>query len=83
MCLKGRSLMDTEDFTYKSFMNYLLFAPTLLTGPPLTYKNFISFQSFPTTKQPHIFKFIFLLLCFELYQHYCPVIELNSDQSFL
>jgi D-alanyl-lipoteichoic acid acyltransferase DltB (MBOAT superfamily) len=76
-------LKDTDDFSFKSFMNYILFAPTLLTGPPLSYKNFISFIKMPTTKKPEIIKLLLLLASFELFQHYCPVISLNSEQSFV
>lgn len=82
-CLKGRNLIDCQDYGFKNYMNYALFAPTLLTGPPLSYKSFVSFKHMPTTKKPELKKLIFLLISFEIFQHYCPVIDLNSSQSFV
>jgi protein-cysteine N-palmitoyltransferase HHAT len=66
-----------------NYLNFILFAPTFLAGPPLGYKNFLSFRSMPSSKRPEIFKFILLLISFELYQHFFPVMNFSHETSLI
>jgi D-alanyl-lipoteichoic acid acyltransferase DltB (MBOAT superfamily) len=63
-CLKGRNYLEPENYGFLNFFNYILFAPTLLAGPPISYKNYISFQKNPSSKSSNFQNFFFILLSF-------------------
>lgn len=63
-CIKGRNFMEPDNYGLLNYMNYILFVPTILTGPPLSFKNFISFKQTPSTKQPDFLRCTFLFLSF-------------------
>jgi D-alanyl-lipoteichoic acid acyltransferase DltB (MBOAT superfamily) len=61
----------------------MLFAPTCLAGPPISYTSFFSFDSLPTEKSPPYIRTLALIIFFEVYSHFYPVITPNKNQSLL
>ena len=75
--------MDPDSYGWLNYWNYILFPPTFLAGPPISFKNFISFKKVPSKKQPGYLHFILLICSFELFQHYLPVIPISTEQSLI
>jgi len=61
----------------------MLFAPTILAGPPISFNSFFSFTSHPTHKQPPYLRTLLLLIFFEVYLHFYPIIPPQPSQSLL
>ena len=57
----------------------------MLTGPPVSYNNFFSFQiySAPQLTWKNYAYHIFLIFSFELYQHLFPVITPMEDMTLI
>ena len=64
-------------------MDYLLFAPTCLAGPPISYTSFFSFNQLKSNVDPPYLKYGFLIIYFEIYQHFYPIIIPNSSQNLI
>lgn len=47
-CYRGRDLYHLPKMTLKNYLDYILFAPTCLAGPPISFTNFFSFRTFPS-----------------------------------
>ena len=67
----------------KNYLDYMFFAPTCLAGPPISFTNFFSFESIPTTKRPPYLRTVFLIIFSELYLHYYPVLKPDPSQSLV
>lgn len=61
----------------KNYLDYMLFAPTCLAGPPISYTSFFSFYEVPTKKSPPYLRTFFLIIFFEIWLHFYPVITPN------
>lgn len=64
--------MDAPPLNFSNFLNYILFAPTFLAGPPIPYKNYHSFRKMPTSTKPEYLRWILIVISFELFQHLYP-----------
>ncbi len=42
LCIKGAEVASARVFSYGRLVNYLLYPPTMLTGPPMCYNNFMA-----------------------------------------
>ena len=67
----------------RNYLDYIMFAPTCLAGPPISYKSFHSFKEYPSSAPLPYIRWAFLLVFFELYQHYYPVITPSTLQNLL
>lgn len=63
-CYRGRDLCQLPEMSLKNYLDYLLFAPTCLAGPPISFTNFFSFRDYPTPVQPPYLKTAFLVVFF-------------------
>lgn len=62
----------------------MLLPPTLLTGPPSTFKNYSSFSTMPMRRvQPQYLRWLVVLVSFEMFQHLLPVLKIHPEQSLL
>jgi D-alanyl-lipoteichoic acid acyltransferase DltB (MBOAT superfamily) len=64
ICYKGRDLYKVPEITLRNYLDYMLFAPTCLAGPPISYTSFFSFNSLPTEKSPPYLRTLFLIVFF-------------------
>ena len=44
LCYRGRDLYQLPQMTIRNYLDYILFAPTCLAGPPISFTNFFSFD---------------------------------------
>lgn len=47
-CYRGRDHVMKSSHSLRDYLNYTLFTPLLLTGPPISYSNYFSYQSLPS-----------------------------------
>ncbi|KAF4548335.1 MBOAT-like protein 1 [Elsinoe fawcettii] len=73
------------DFSFRTYLSYALYAPLYLTGPILTFNDYIS-QSrhpLPTISPLRTFlygiRFLLVLLCMELVLHYLYAVALSHS----
>jgi D-alanyl-lipoteichoic acid acyltransferase DltB (MBOAT superfamily) len=83
VCYRGRDLYTLPEITIRNYLDYMLFAPICLAGPPISYTSFFSFHTIPSQKSPPYLRTLFLILFFEVYTHYYPVITPNIHQNLL
>ncbi|PNS17887.1 hypothetical protein CAC42_3846 [Sphaceloma murrayae] len=73
------------DFTLKSYLSYALYAPLYLTGPILTFNDYISQSRHPlptiTTVRTFLYaiRFLLVLLCMELVLHYLYAVAISKS----
>lgn len=83
LCYKGRDLQKLPELSLKNYFDYLLFAPTCLAGPPISYKNFHSFKEHASEQKTPFYRWGFLVGFFQIYQHYYPAISPSANQNLL
>lgn len=72
----------SSDFTFRNYLAYVLYSPLYLTGPILTFNDYISQQRWPspsiTSSRTALYGFRFLLslTCMELLLHYCYAVAI-------
>lgn len=64
LCYKGRDLCHNKGINLSKFLEYMLFAPTILAGPPLSYNSFCSFDTCPNRSKAPYLRTLGLLIFF-------------------
>ena len=64
LCYKGRDLKKLPEISLRNYLDYLLFAPTCLAGPPISYKSFHSFRDYPSLERAPFVRWASLVVFF-------------------
>lgn len=74
-----------SDFTFKAYLSHALYAPLYLTGPILTFNDYISQSRHPvpsiTPLRTFLYglRFLLVLLCMELVLHYLYAVAISHS----